>query len=302
MLASGRLRFPVVLSYIACALIWGTTFFAIRACIGDGGYPTYLAAAIRFVIAAAILGAIVLVGWARPAPRGARAWAWLICAGLINFVGYALVYRAEEQITGGLACVIYGTAPLMMAVMAAATGTEKVARAAVAGALVSLAGIALIYWDRLDKGSASQATGVLLMLGAVLMSTTYNIIFKRHAAGQHPMATNAVFLGTTALAMSVFTLIVERQPIPWPPPVVPTLAVLYLAIVGSVVAFASYFYLLQRVRLMTLSTLVLVQPVIALVVDSLWEAQQITPLAYLGAGITLGGVGVNLAFGGPRKG
>jgi drug/metabolite transporter (DMT)-like permease len=133
----------------------------------------------------------------------------------------------------------------------------------------------------------------------VLLSCGYNVVLKRHATGQHPMATNAVFLGTTAVAMSLFALVAEGRPPPWPLPVAPTLAVLYLAVVGSVVAFAAYFYLLQRVRLMTSSTLVLLPPIVALVVDAIWEAQKIAPLTYVGAGVTLAGVGMNLLSSAP---
>jgi drug/metabolite transporter (DMT)-like permease len=288
-------RLPVVIAYLACAFIWGTTYFAIRLCIGEGAYPTYVAAALRFVIAAAILGIVVALGWARPGPRGWKAWAWLVAAGLLNFGGYALVYTAEESIPGALGAVVYGTAPLMTAVIAYLTGTERATGAAVVGAFVALAGIALIYWERVSV-SSSQAAGVAMVLVSVLLSSGYNVVLKRHAGGQHPMATNAVFLGTTAVCMCVLALAAGER-MPWPPPAGPALAILYLAIIGSVVAFASYFYLLQRVRLQTSSTLVLLPPIIALVVDAIWEAQKIAPLTYVGAFVTLIGVGMNLFLG-----
>lgn len=283
----------VVVTYVACALIWGTTYFAIRVCIGEGGYPTYLAATLRFVIAALVLGVFVAVGWARPAPRDRRTLAWLSAAGLLNFVSYALVYTAEERIPGGLAAVIYGTMPLMVAVLSAATKTEKPTRAALAGAVVSLGGIVIISWERMGV-SAAQAAGVLMMLASVACSGTYSIIFKRHAKGLHPMAQNAVFLGVTALGLAALTLAVERRAPAWPPRAEATVALLYLAVIGSIVAFASYFYLIQRVKLMTVSTLVLVQPVVALVVDALWEAQKIAPRTYVGVAVTLAGVVINL--------
>lgn len=264
-------------------------------CIAPGGYPTYTAAALRFVLAAVILGAIVAFGGARPLPRGRRAWTWLVIAGLFNFAGYALVYTAEESIPGALGAVTYGTAPLITAVVAALTGTERATRAAVAGALVGLAGIALIFWDRLNV-SSSQAAGVAMVLASVLLSSGYNVILKRQATGQHPLATNMVFLGTTALAMSALAL-GHGERMPWPPPPGPSLAVLYLAVVGSVVAFASYFYLLQRTKLMTSSTLVLWPPIVALVVDAIWESQKVAPLTYVGAAVTLAGVGMNLFLG-----
>lgn len=288
------LRGRVVLSYLACACIWGTTYFAIRVSIAPGGYPTYLAAALRFVIAAAVVVAVVLAGGLGPRPRSAAQAAWIVLAGVLNFGAYALIYTAEESITGGLTCVIYGTMPLVTAVLAAATGTERASPAAVVGAVVSLAGIAIIFQGQLAV-SERQATGVAMTLGAVVLGTVFNIILKRKASGLHPFAQSAWFLGTTAGGMTVAAL-VAGKPMPWPPPLGPSLAVLYLAIVGSVIAFGSFFYLLHHTRLMVASTVVLVQPVIALFVDTMWETQRLGPSAYLGAAVTLLGVAVNIVY------
>lgn len=293
------MRISVGLAYAACAVIWGTTFFAIRVCIGEGGYPTYFAAALRFVIAAAVLGTVVAAGWGRPGPQGARAWGWTIFTGVLNAGGYGLVYTAEESIPGALGAVVYGTAPLMTGVLAALSATERVTRAAIIGALTSLAGIALIAGERMVV-SPAQAAGVAMVLGSVFLSSAYNIVLKRHAGGQHPLATNAIFLATTAVALSLFALLFERRLPPWPPPLRPTLGVLYLAIIGSVVAFGSYFFLLKHVRLMATSTLALLTPIIALGVDAVWEAHKIAPLTYVGAAVTLVGVGVNLFLGAPK--
>jgi drug/metabolite transporter (DMT)-like permease len=284
----------IVLSYCACAVIWGTTYFAIRVCIAPGGYPTYLAAALRFGIAAVVLGGVVLAGLARPVPRGRRAYGVLGIAGLLNFTSYTLIYTAEERIPGGLAAVIFGTLPLVTAVIVALTGTERPTRAAIIGSVISLAGICLISLDRLDV-SPAQALGCLMVFGSVTCSATYNMLLKRHAQGHHPLASNAVFLSVTAVLMTLLAATVERRAPPWPPPLSPTLAVLYLAVVGTVVAFAGYFYLLKRVRLMTLATLVVVQPLIALVVDALFESQRIGGRTYGGAAVTLAGVVVNIA-------
>lgn len=288
----------MLFAYAACAVIWGTTFFAIRVCIGAGGYPTYLAAALRFTIAAALLGLVVAAGWGRPGPRGARAWSWVVFAGVLNAGGYGLVYTAEESIPGALGAVVYGTAPLLTGVMAALSGTERVTRPAIIGALISLCGIAVISGERLQVSSA-QAAGVAMVLASVVLSSTYNVVLKRHAGRQHPLATNAVFLATTAVALCLYAAFFERQAPPWPPPFKPTMALLYLAVVGSIVAFGSYFYLLKNVRLMASSTLALVTPILAIAVDAIWESQKIAPLTYLGAAITLVGVSLNLFFGAP---
>jgi drug/metabolite transporter (DMT)-like permease len=285
--------------YAGCALIWGTTWFAIRRCIGPGGYPTFAAAALRFAIASAVLGAIYASGRGRPGPKGRRQLAIVAACGVLCAVGYGLVYTAEESLSGGVAAVLYGTFPLCTALLATLGKVERVQRKAIAGSAVALVGIALVFADRFDVSHA-QAVGVLLVLLSVFVSALYSTILKRVADDVNPVATTGVFLGTAAVVLGVFAAVFERQPVPWPPPAGPTVALLYLAVVGSVLVFAAYFYLMKRVSLMTVATLVLIEPIIALVVDAIGERDVVLGArAYGGILVTIVGVGVSV-LGGPR--
>jgi len=279
-----------LLAYFVCAFVWGTTWFAIRVCIGPGGYPTLLAAALRFTLASLLIAPIA---WrARPRPAG-RVWAWLILAGVLDACGYALVYLGEERVPGGLAAVLFGTQPLLLAVLLTATRMEKILVGDVVGALVSIAGVGIIFMDRLDV-SATQAVGVALVLGSVLVSTLYAMIMKRHGEGVHAFASTGVFIAVTAVCLWIAALVHGGGALPWPPPIEPTLALVYLAVFGSIVAFATYFWLLSRVSLMTMSTLSFIIPIVALLVDAAFEAQQLRPRAYLGIGIALSGLAVSV--------
>jgi drug/metabolite transporter (DMT)-like permease len=280
-----------IIAYLVCAFVWGTTWYAIRVCIGPGGYPTIPAAALRFALAAILLAPLAFR--ARPWPRG-RQWGWLVIAGILDACGYGLVYTGETHIVGGLAAVIFCTQPLLLAILLMGTRMEKVGWGDVVGALISLAGVGVIYADRLDV-SGSQALGVVLILGSVLASTTYSMIMKRHADDVHAFAATWIFLAVTAVCLCAVAA-VDGFDLPWPPPVTPTLALVYLAVFGSVIAFATYFWLLSQVTLMTMSTLSFVLPIIALVIDALFESVKLGARAYLGAAVTLSGLIVSLAW------
>lgn len=278
----------VVAAYAACALIWGTTWYAIRACIAE--YPTYAAVALRFAIAVAIIAPLSIR--ARPWPRG-KAWWWLVLAGVLDASAYLLVYLGEERISGALAAVLYGTQPLILAMLLTVAKLERITRRHLVGAVVSLAGVAVLFLDRLDV-SARQALGVVMVIGSVVVATIYSMIMKQHARGVHGVAATTVFLAVTAAVLGLVAVI-AHEPLPWPPPVVPTIALLYLAIVGSVVAFLVYFWLLGKTGLLVTSTLVFVYPLVALVTDALFERD--LPLgarSYVGVAITLGGLAVSL--------
>jgi drug/metabolite transporter (DMT)-like permease len=293
----GASRIAVATAYVTCSLVWGTTWFAIRRCIGPGGYPTVAACAIRFALAAALLGAIWAVGWARPGPRTPRQIRALLAAGLLGAMGYALVYLAERSISGGLAAVIFGTFPLATALLATTMRIEKVSRASVIGSILALVGMAVVFADRLQV-SRAQAFGVVMMLASVVVSALYTTLLKRTTDDVHPLAMTGVFLGTAAAALGVVAVSVEREPVPWPLPATPTIALVYLAVVGSVFVFACYFYLLKHVRLMTVAMLVLIEPVVALVVDALWEKDVVlVARSYAGIAVTFAGVAVSMHIG-----
>lgn len=284
---------PVVVAYIVCALVWGTTWYGIRVCIGDGGYPTFEAAALRFAIATALLVPIVVLGRLRPLPRG-RQWSWLVLAGVLDAIGYAMVYLGEETVPGGLAAALFGVQPLMLAILMPITGMDRIRPGAALGALVSLLGIIVLFVDRAAV-SPEQAAGVALILGSVVASTLYSMVMKRHAQDVHPIAATTVFLGVTAIVLAAVVLVRGPAPVVWPPPLAPTLALLYLAVFGSVIAFGTYFWLLRRLSLMATSTLVFVIPLVSLSVDAVYEHQvRLGPRAYLGIAITLAGLGVSL--------
>jgi drug/metabolite transporter (DMT)-like permease len=278
----------VVAAYVACALIWGTTWYAIR--VSLTAYPTFASVALRFAIAAAVL--LPIAARARPWPRG-RAWGWLLLAGVLDAATYLLVYLGEERVSGAVAAVLYGTQPLILVVLLTAVRIERLSRRHVAGAVISLIGVTVLFLDRLDI-STRQAAGIGLVVGSVVVATMYSMIMKQKAAGLNGLVSTTIFLAVTAVVLGGVAL-GTRTTIPWPLPVAPTVALLYLAVVGSVGAFLLYFWLLGRTGLQVTSTLVFVFPLIAMITDALFERElPLTARAYVGAAITLGGLAVSL--------
>ena len=278
----------VVAAYLACALIWGTTWLAIRKSLES--YPTFTALALRFAIAAVIL--LPLAARARPWPRG-RVWGWLVLAGVLDAGGYLLVYLGEERVPGAVAAVVYGTQPLILALLLTAVRIEHMTRRHVVGAVISILGVLVLALDRLAE-SVQQAAGVGLVVGSVVVATIYSMIMKQKTAAVHSLVATTIFLTVTAIVLGAIALVAGTG-VPWPPPVGPTIALGYLAIVGSVVAFVVYFWLLGKTSLIVTSTLVFVYPLVAIVADRLFEHTLVLgPRAYLGAAITLGGLAVSL--------
>ena len=139
--------------------------------------------------------------------------------------------------------------------------------------------------------------GLALLCGGVVVSACYSLILKREGGVVHVLRATSWFLSVTAALLWTAALVIGKASLPWPPPQEPTLALLYLAVFGSVLTFGSYLYLLKHVSLMTTATLVFIQPLIALFVDYHWEADaHLSVQSYLGAGVTMSGVVVSLLW------
>lgn len=287
-------KIKVAAAYLVCTVTWGTTWFAIRVCIAPGGYPTYEAAAIRFSIAVLIIVVPALAGVVSLKHQKERHLWWLCAAGLFNAASYALVLAGEESVPGGVAAVLFASLPLVTAIVAVATRTEPISASQIAGALIASAGIAVIFWDRLSV-SRQQALGVVMILVAVVTTAAYTLVFKRKAHEAHSLSATAIFLAVTGVGLWCFSFTRGWKPLPWPLPLRPTVALLYMSIFGSVIAFGCYIYLLKHVSMMTAATLVMVEPMIALLIDRFWEYQiRLVPRSYAGAAMTLCGILLSL--------
>lgn len=288
-----KLSVGVIAAYVACILIWGTTWNAVRLCVLPGGFEPYSAGAARFAFASAFLAGMWIVGALKAKPTSLSAAIWISFTGFLGVVSLALVYNAHQWVSGGLAAILATTSPLMMALLATVTRAEKVSVASLFGAVVSVCGIAILFGDRLHI-SKDQATGVVLVLLSVLINAVSGIILKKKASGENPFVFVALFSAISLPCFCALSLGYEKVDLQALSPVAIGAAA-YLGVMGSVISFACYFYLLKRLKLMTLSSMVFFPPVIALVVDSFIEKSvTLTATSYAGIGVIMTGVAIGV--------
>lgn len=287
----------IIMAYCTCGFIWGTTWYGIRACILPGGYSAYIAAALRFTIAAAIL-AVICFFWRHTIRKvSLREFAGISAAGLLSGLAFGLLYVAEQSVTGGVAAVISSTSPLMAALLAMATRTERLSRFTIVGFMISLAGTALVFHDRLQVSKEEAAAIGILLITSFLYASS-NVMMKRHAHHASPLATNSIFFLTASSLLWSAAALSGNCSVPSPLPVEPTLALVYLAVFGTLVTFAAFFYLLKHVRLSTATTLGFVTPIIALIVDALLEKHGVLSAGtYCGIAVVMAGLALSFLRG-----
>ncbi|MDQ6927017.1 MAG: EamA family transporter [Candidatus Eremiobacteraeota bacterium] len=275
-------------AYAAMCAIWGTTWLAIKFGLRD--LPPITGAGVRFVLAALFLWAL---GRFVPGPRGAAPpWRAIVVLAATLFGGnYALTYYAETGLASGLVAVLFGTLPFFQFALGALLLGERVGVTAIAGAAIALAGVAAISIGADTHGSLPY---VLATLGAAAVSAYATVELKKVAAND-PFRTLPPAMLLAGVTMTAAGAAFEHPD--WVRGASPSSlgAILYLAVLGSGVAFYLNHWLLRRLDTWVVGLSTLVMPVIAVAVGALigGEAFGIKELA--GAALVVAGMWLALS-------
>jgi drug/metabolite transporter (DMT)-like permease len=152
--------------YLLTVVIWGTTWIAIKFQLGV--VPAPVSIAYRFWIAAAVLFLFLLVA-RRPAWPPRRAWRYLLAQGVSLFCcNFLCFYYASQWVPSGLVAVVFSTAPIWNAVNQRLFMGRPIRRQVLAGSLLGLSGIALLFLPQM-RGHWNDH-GMLLGLGLSLLA------------------------------------------------------------------------------------------------------------------------------------
>ena len=269
-------------------LAWGSTYVAIKLAVRT--LPPLLTAGTRFLAASAILAAVLAVtGRSLRVERREALAAAGIGVALLS-LGVGLVHVAELRIDSGVAAMIAGSVPLQIVVWRLAAG-ERVPPQTALAALVGLAGLAFVVGpDGLEGGST--AVGLLVMLTASLSWSSGSFVSRRLRLPQDPVVATLYEMLGGGLVLVVAALAVgEASRLQWaafePGPVA---AWAYLAIVGSVIGFTSYVWLLGNAPISQVVTHQYVNPLVAVALGALLLDERPGATTLAGAALIVGAV------------
>lgn len=287
-------RGAIAFLYVLICLIWGSTWLAIK--IGLDGVPPFLAAGVRFAAASA-----VIFGLARAAKSKFRfdenGRVALLSCGLLSFTyGYAATYWAEQYIPSGLTAILWCTMPLCTALLSRFwTRSEELTPRKLLGIGVGMAGTAALFWTG-KALSGRERVAMLVALSGVLAAAVNLVTVKRHGKTTDVLALNACGMAIGAAGQFALSLLFDSYAaLSWRPTNV--MAVVYLALIGTVVTFLSYYHLLKQMDATKLSLITLVFPIIALLLGSRFGGERVTQGDALAIAAVLGGVAIALAPG-----
>lgn len=250
-----------------------------------------MSVAYRFLLASLLIFAWCVIR-RLPLRFSAREHAWLALFGLGSFgVGYVFVYYAEQHVVSGLVAVGYSASPLLgMLGMRLFFGTPMTGRVASAS-LLGIAGIVMVFYPELARlhGSTETAKGALFTTISVLIAACGSMVAYRNQRAGVPlwqgMAWGMFYGALSALAVGL----ASGKPLAFLATPAYVLSLAYLAILGSIIAFASYLTLLKRIGAARAGYIGVMVPIIALVLSAALEGFRFHALTWLGIGVSVAG-------------
>jgi drug/metabolite transporter (DMT)-like permease len=271
-------------------LVWGSTYLAIKYVV-EGGLPPLLAMGTRFLLAGLVLVVVILLVRGRAAFTVTRAP--LVTAGICGLVllvgGNGLVAVAEQDVDSGLAALLIAGTPLWVVLLRAVL-RDRPAAATVAGLMLGLVGVAVLLLPGV-QGAADLGPLLLVCLSSVLWSCG-TVLATRRPMPADPFVTTVVEMAVGGTAMVLLGSVggewgrlrlADTEPSSW-------IAFVYLVLVGSVVGYSAYVWLLARAPLSLATTYAYVNPAVAVALGALFLSEPLTANVLIGGAIIIGAV------------
>ncbi len=257
----------ILLAFAMIYLGWGSTFFAIR--VGVREVPPFVFAAVRFLIAGAILFAWMRLHGERGPSR--REWASvLLLAVLIFLLDYGLLFWAEQRVPSGIAAVMMATIPAFMAIWEILLlRTQQATPRLVLALLVGIGGVAVLMSPSQNFGGmpVSGPGAAALIVGAISWSAASVLTRRLALPKSKAMSAGAQMLaGGTLLMLAAAALGEFRNFHPAEVSRAAWLALAYLIFFGSIVGFTTYMWLIHHESPTKVGTYAYVNPVVAVLI------------------------------------
>ncbi|MEG3190858.1 drug/metabolite exporter YedA [Lysobacter sp. D1-1-M9] len=276
-------RVLIPLALLTLYLVWGSTYLGIRFALES--YPPFLLAGVRFLGAGVAMYAFLR--WRGHAAPSRLQWRNAAITGvlLLGF-GNGLVCFAEERVSSGIAAVAVSSMPLFAAAFSGMYGQWPTRRETV-GLLVGFAGVIVL---NTGSGLSGERLGAIALLTAAMCWAFGSVWSRRQDMPAGPMNTAAQMLcGSVALLGVGFA---SGETLPVEPTTRATLALVYLAVFGSIVAFSAYLYVLKYARPAVATSYAYVNPPVAVLLGVLLVGETVGPYDLAGMAIILAGVAV----------
>lgn len=279
-----------ILVWLTLCLIWGSTWLFIK--IGLRDLPPISFAALRFGFSALILWAIV---WARNSaiPKSFAEWKMIFISGITGFsINYSLIFWGEKYISSGLASVLQAMIPAFGLVMAHYyLPAEKITWLKALGVAIGIGGVALIFSDQFKFEGAMALAGSAAVVTSAFFVSFSNVIVKSGGGKIDPVVISATQMTVGIVPLFIVGFLWEGNPLHFHWTKMAALSLAYLVLIGAVVAFSLYYWLIRHWDVTKAMLISLVTPIIALLLGMITLGEKLNWRIVAGTLLILAGVG-----------
>lgn len=289
-MSTASLQLRIALAYGCIYLVWGTTYLGIALAIRT--VPPFVSGGVRFLLAAALMFAWLTLR-DRAQLKGLPWRPALLSGVLLGGAGNGFVVWAQQGVPSGIAALLLASIPVVVLLLNWAFFERRAPeRRALTGTGLALAGVATIVATRHGIGGEVAPVYLLALLLAVVSWSTGTLLQKRAARPAQLLGIAAVQMLAGGLFQTTMGLATGEW-IGFDPAQVSlgsALAVLYLAVFGSIIALTCYVWLLTQEPAQKVATYALVNPVIAMLLGAIVLGEAITAATVAGAVLVIAGV------------
>ena len=272
----------LILAALFCTyFIWGSTYLAIR--FGIESFPPFLMAGVRFTLAGLILYVVMrFLGSPNPTKKQ---WLGAGAVGiLLPALGNGTVCYVQQTISSSVAALAIATAPIWMAIFASFWG-HAISKREWLGIMIGFAGIVLLNFGGSLQGDMFSA--FLLVFAAA--SWSFGSVWGKHLSQPSGLMAPACQMLVGGVSLLIFSAIQGES---WPQNISVKSwgALLFLVVLGSIVAYSAYQYLLKTVRPLVASSNTFVNPIVAFAVGIWFATEAVTSHEYMALAVILVGV------------
>jgi drug/metabolite transporter (DMT)-like permease len=299
--APGRWKVAAALGIVY--VVWGSTYLGIAVMVQT--LPPLVSAGFRYAVAGVIL-LLALIAWHRlrgtPFERPSRRhwWSAIVIGTLLLLGGNGGVVLGETLIASGVAALVVATTPIWMALFEALVAGERPSRLTVAGLVAGIVGVAILVVP-LEGSVRIDPLGLALVAGAAISWSIGSVYSRRVPMPRSPFQGAGLEMLAGGLVMLAVGLIRGELAAVNPDEfsTESVVALVYLIVFGSLVAFTAYIWLLSHAAITVVSTTAYVNPIVAVALGVLILNEPMEPRTWLAAVIIIGAV-VAIVTGRPR--
>lgn len=248
--------------FVALAGLWGLSFPAIRA--GLDSLPPLLFAALRYDIAGVLLLAFLVIRGVDWRPGGREDGIAILIAGTFLIAGNSLLFIGQQSVTSGIASILYALVPILTTGFAAVLlPTEPLAPRRIVGVVVGLLGVGVIARPDPTNLFTSELVGIAFIVAAAISVALGSVLLRTRSPSIGTAAMTGWAMVVGGLMLHGGSLAIGERSADITPSLVGLVAVLYLSVFASAVAYVIYFTLLEGFGPLEINLVSYVVPVFA---------------------------------------